>query len=81
MTLILLEAVLLRNYGWICYEYYDPDENENDVCKICYDNMKDKCVLQPKCKHKYHELCILSCITKTKSKKCPECSAEYKLRI
>ncbi len=72
---LLLEAVLVKNYDFICHQEYEEDE----PCKICFEDMKNKCVLEQPCGHKYHLDCMLMTIIKCNKRECPNfaCAIPY----
>jgi hypothetical protein len=67
MALILLEASLVRNYGWKSYLC-----KEDDNCSICLDSMNDQHILETKCGHRFCKGCILVAIKEYGVKKCVE---------
>lgn len=75
MSKILLEATLMRNYGFKRFEKYDVDSD----CTICTDTLLNSPVLQLECGHTYHIDCILEAIAEYGARQCFEldCHKEY----
>ena len=75
MSKLLIEATLLRNYGWKRYDKFGEDKD----CSICLDTMKDTCVLETECGHVYHPDCIIMAIMEYRARECLEidCSEKY----
>lgn len=75
MSLILIEATLVRNYGWKSY-LYKKDCN----CAICLESMNNQYVLETKCGHIFCKGCILIAIKDYGINKCVEtnCGKPFK---
>lgn len=71
--------ICAKNKYKIYYEYYLKNKNlkeklikdDNDICSICLEKLKnDKCVILS-CEHIYHKTCIQKWLKKNNS--CPNC--------
>jgi hypothetical protein len=71
---MLLETVLIKNYGWVHGINCNYEKNE---CIICIDNFKNAYILSPPCKHMFHRDCIITCIKVSKKYECPECNKKF----
>jgi hypothetical protein len=74
---LMLEAVLLKSYGWIHYEDYT---HASDECPICLDRYNKSYIFVLPCAHIFHKDCILQCILGTKMYKCPDCKIPYTIQ-
>lgn len=65
------EIILTFKNGFQAHGLYKHDE----ICAICYDDMKNKYVIEYPCgkKHVFHRNCVLTTIKFTKKLNCPLC--------
>lgn len=56
----------------------EPQEENPELCPICYEEMKDNIYKIPECKHKYHSHCIIDWFRLGKSR-CPYCNTNFSL--
>ena len=72
---IEIEVVMTNLYNWKQHSKFE----QNKICDICMDNMKDLYVLETNCGHFYHYNCIMITFTEYQMLKCPTCFQKYKL--
>ena len=71
--------IYTKNKYKIYYEYYLKNKNlkeklikdDNDICSICLENLKDKKCVILSCEHIYHKVCIKMWLKNNDN--CPNC--------
>jgi len=70
---IFYEMVLCAKYG--CHQH--PEYDEEGICNICMDILKDTYVIETNCGHFYHIDCLLYSF-RHEHFKCIECDVPFK---
>lgn len=71
MSKILLELLLINNYGVIGHNYYENESNDKEICEICLGDIIGKSVLEFPCGDKFHQKCILDNLYESSILSCP----------
>ena len=70
---VALEMLLCTQYGWKQHPKYEGFE----ACKICFDDLNGKYVLETGCGHVFDYACVLLTLSDYHYRSCPDCSVVY----